>query len=244
MFAVVTSISPSHKNSDIQVHAMNSWLELGYHVYSFNCLSEAHSLSKKYAGVTFIPTHRTNEHQWGKPLVSINAMVDWAKDNSAIYDGIILVNSDILVDDSHNQLPRLIKKSEFGLEFFNRWNYTSDQTNAKVYSYGFDCFIIHKKFYSLIPQTNFCLGQCVFDYAIPYWFLKNDKLIFNEGFKIFLHKEHSNQYSPKDWEWMIYYFQFIENFHCTTIVKAPQIINNMIFSIIQEGIQAGKRFSL
>lgn len=223
---------------------MDSWLNLGYDVYSFNCPSEVSLLSPKYPSVKFIATHRTNEHIWKKPLVSINAFIDWAKDNTEKYDGIILTNSDILVDDKHNEIPRLIKKAEHGLEFFNRWNYVDDTSKAKAYGHGFDVFIINKKYYSLFPQSMFCMGSTWFDYAIPYWYLKNDKLIFNEGYSIFYHKEHQNQYSAKDWERMTIYFQFLESFHLETIRKSPQIINNMVLQFIQEGVKEGRRFSL
>ena len=75
-----TSISPKHANNDIQLVAVNSWLELGLKVYSFNNKKECEYLATLYPNVTFIETHRTLEHHYGKPYVSINAVLDWCKE--------------------------------------------------------------------------------------------------------------------------------------------------------------------
>ena len=39
-----TSISPKHTNNDIQLKAVNSWIELGIKVYSFNNKQECKDL--------------------------------------------------------------------------------------------------------------------------------------------------------------------------------------------------------
>lgn len=98
-----TSIAPSHINNDIQRIATESWIANGMKVYSFNFPAEVEKLAPLYPNVTFIPTLRTMEHHFGKPYVSINAVLDWCKDQKE--DRFCLINSDIeLSEDKEKPL--------------------------------------------------------------------------------------------------------------------------------------------
>ena len=89
----ITSIAPKHINNDIQLKAIQSWVELGMVVYSMNSKAEVEILSNIYPMVNFIVTDKTMELIYQKPYVSLTAIFDWCKTQSDNY--ICLINSDI-----------------------------------------------------------------------------------------------------------------------------------------------------
>ena len=153
-----TSISPKHTNNDIQLKAVNSWIELGIKVYSFNNKQECKDLQPLYPNVIFIETHRTLEHHYGKPYVSINAVLDWCKEQKEDY--FCLINSDIELKTDKETIGRIKAKMKDNIVLANRVNYDNDY-NGKQYLAGIDVFFLHRNYIGIYEQSQFCFGQCL-----------------------------------------------------------------------------------
>lgn len=228
----ITSIAPYHANEGIQLLAVSSWQNYGYKVYSLNHPSEISTLSEIYKDVTFIPTTRTQEKIFNKPYVCINAIFDFAKEINA---SICLINSDIELKTDIDTLKRIENKMERGLVMANRVNYDHGY-NGYQYTQGIDAFFIHKKFLNEYPQTSFCLGQCFFDYFIPYWAIGMGVETFFVKQDIIYHKNHAAQYSQDNWIRTGHHFMWLTNMYQFTnqIGKMSTFVYNYIYNASQK----------
>ncbi len=94
MFTVATSIAP--KGLELQRKAIASWLRLGFAVISFNNTAEVELLAPQFPEVRFVTVARDGRARAGKPLVYVQDMLAWFRENREIrYGGFI--NSDIVV---------------------------------------------------------------------------------------------------------------------------------------------------
>lgn len=227
----VTSIAPHHINEGIQLKSVNSWIEAGYKVYSFNHISEIEKLQEMYSDVNFIPTNRTQKEIFGKHYVCINAIFDWALENK---ENICLINSDIELKAEKNLMIRIEKKIETSIVMANRVNYDSDY-NGSQYHQGIDAFFISWKNLSFYPQTSFCLGNCHFDYFIPYWAIGMGVETFFVKQDIIYHKNHAAQYNQDNWVrtgqhlmWLLNLYQFTNQ-----VGKMSTFVYNYIYNASQ-----------
>ena len=206
-----TSIAPKHINEGIQLKAINSWLEAGYNVYSFNHPSEIPLLKDIYKGVIFIPTYKTQEKIFGKHYVSINGIFDYCIENG---HDLILFNSDIELRTDKETLTRIEAKMDNAIVMANRVNYENETQNSTVqYILGIDAFFIKHKYLQLYPQTAFCLGQCHFDYYIPYLAAINGiETIFVKQ-NVIYHKNHNAQYNHDNWVRTGNHFMWLTNMY-------------------------------
>jgi len=203
----ITSIAPNHVSD--QQKAIKSWLDAGIKVYSFNSHKEAELLFKDYKDVHFVETYRTLEHIYGKPVVSISAMIDWCK--MSFYDKFIFVNSDIEIDNDSKILTRISKELDKNLVLANRLEYSEknpkDKT-AKYYYDGIDVFCLNKIHLHVYNQSMFAMGQCFWDYWIPFTAQKSGfDVTLLRNHKAFYHKEHPLQYSTDNWHKTGRYFR-------------------------------------
>lgn len=226
-----TSISPKHSNEGIQLQAVNSWLEHG-EVYSFNHPSEIPQLKEVYSNVNFIPTYRTQKEIFGKHYVCINAIFDWAMENKK---SICLINSDIELRVDKETLQRIEAKMEKSIVMANRVNYDSGY-NGHQYQAGIDAFFINYKHLTIYPQTSFCLGQCHFDYFIPYWAIGMGIETFFVKQDIIYHKNHAAQYSQDNWIRTGHHFMWLTNMYQFTnqIGKMSTFVYNYIYNASQK----------
>lgn len=193
---IITSLSAGHSNKDNQHNAITSWQEYGK-CYSMNNANEISKLEQVYTGVKFVKTDRTLQQLIGKPLVSINAMIDFAKEKE---ENLLLINSDIVLAG----LPEL--KMD-GITIFSRYDYANSFEDAKMFVHGFDVFFLPHKFLSIFPPTIYGMGACFWDHSIPYRAIVNDIPVYwCKGEKVF-HKTHPTQYDYKEWEYMGEFFK-------------------------------------
>lgn len=227
-----TSISPKHVNENIQLKAVSSWIDSGYKVYSFNHHSEIESLKLVYPMVNFISTNRTQKEIFGKHYVCINAIFDFAIENGA---NICLINSDIELRTDKDTLKRIEAKMETSIVMANRVNYDNDY-NGHQYLHGIDAFFINYKFLSGYPQTSFCLGQCHFDYFIPYWAIGIGVETFFIKQDIIYHKNHAAQYSQDNWIRTGHHFMWLTNLYQYTnqVGKMSTFVFNYIYNASQK----------
>lgn len=191
----ITSIAPGHKNFENQFNAVKSWIEQGFHVISMNHADEIKKLQSQFMQVEFVETTRTNELIFGKPYVIVSAILDYLKTREE--SKFLLINSDIVIYDSWNIERELYRKADEGVVVLNRFNYETEFRTAKFYEGGFDAFLINKKFLDVFPQTVLCLGQCFWDYWLPYQCILHKIKIFTHHKAFIFHKEHDVQYSSK-----------------------------------------------
>lgn len=163
----ITSIAPKHFHNDIQQLCVNSWIEHGLKVFSFNNPTEAEQLKKLYPKVTFIETHRTMQHRLKKPYVQVNAALDWIKENN--HENILIINSDIMLNSAAEKLKQGFALTDKGIAFAHRIDYETEISQPKEkMMWGLDIFFLNKKHVDIFPQTLYCFGQTHWDYWFPY----------------------------------------------------------------------------
>jgi hypothetical protein len=186
----VTSLAPSHKNKDNQQRAIDSWKAKGFTVYSINSKEEIEKLDYD---INYIETNETCESLYGKPYVSINAFMTFIKE----YGDALIINSDIIID---GDIEGAIQKSRKGLLILNRFDYVEDISKAKIFTSGFDAFFVTKQLANIFPNTQLAMGQCHWDYLLPYWCTLKRIDIFSTRIPIIKHKVHELQYNKESWE--------------------------------------------
>lgn len=191
----ITSISPGHRNFDSQLKAIESWKKAGYEVVSLNSPEEIELL--KDFDVKFIPTYRHNKSLFGKPYVTVSAIIDYLKEVKSKHS--LIINSDIIIQDSQNITNELRNLSEDGIIIINRRDFDVDINQSTVYENGFDGFFINEKFLDTFPQTILCLGQCHWDYWLPYVSIENKVKVIRLKEPYLFHHAHPVQYSPQNW---------------------------------------------
>jgi hypothetical protein len=192
----ITSISPSHANFQSQFDAINSWIEAGYKVVSLNSKEEIEAL-KGFVEVDFVETSRTNEVLFKKPYVLISAIIDYAKELDE--ECVLIINSDVIIKDSGNQAEYLKSISKEGIVIINRYDFENDLSEGKKYEQGFDGFFINKKWLHIFPQSVLCMGQCFWDFWIPYQSILSKVPVFKIQEPYLYHRSHGAQYSTENW---------------------------------------------
>lgn len=196
-----TSIAPYHIVENAQQNAVKSWSD--YKVYSFNSPQEIKQLKPIYPDVNFIECV-TMEGFYGKQYASLQYILEWFKKSE--HQCITLINSDnILVN--HGKFKEVINKCYEGLVFFNRY----DMPRNERYEYGFDAFSFSREHAELIPNNLYSLGNCHFDYQIPYSFINANIPIYRTNTKVFEHVAHKQQYSNDKWLKTGRHFHWINN---------------------------------
>jgi hypothetical protein len=209
---IITSIAPKHAND--QKKAVESWLKLNLQVFSFNSQREIDQIEKDYKGVTFVETYRTMELSYGKPVVSISAMMDWCKLSN--YDKFMFINSDIEVENHHNSLSNINELLDKNMVLANRLDYgerNNRQNTMKYYYKGIDVFCMNKTHLQMYGQSMYAMGQCFWDYWIPFTALKNGVTVYLVKHRSFYHNEHPLQYSNDNWLKTGRYFRIDNSLH-------------------------------
>ncbi len=191
----ITSISPGHKNFDNQLKAVESWIKAGYKVVSLNAPEEI-ELLKDFKGVEFVSTNRHNKIMFGKPYVIASALIDYLIEKGEEYN--LILNSDIIIKGDSKKIQEL---SRDGVVIMSRRDFlTSIDQPGAMFTQGFDGFFINKKFLNIFPQTLLCLGQCFWDYWIPYCVAISGTKLYRYDEPYLFHKTHNAQYSHEQWE--------------------------------------------
>ena len=221
----LTSISPNHRNGDVQATAIQSWIDHGAAVISVN--GEGEDVAA-YPCVYHV-TGATSKGLMKAPYVFVSAFIDYAKEHDL--EHVVIINSDIVLKDPDGKMKEYLAASENGLVFANRHDHNGDFANPTRYEHGFDVFIIHRKFFDLIPCSMFCMGQTWWDYWIPYRFIRAGVPIQLVKEPIFLHQRHQVQYDQKEWERMTEHFIWMERYQSPR--RGPQQVTNEVYQMIK-----------
>lgn len=196
---IVTSLSPNHSNKYQQHLALQSWQPICSTIYSINCVDEISFLkTEKYEGIEFIQTDKTIEYFVGKPLISINEIINVA---NALNEDLLLINSDIIL----NGLPEL---KQDGITVLSRYNYKENIDDCSIFEAGFDAAYIPKQFLNIFPPSIYGLGVSHWDYWIPYHAMIKNIPVYCPEEKFAFHKIHPTQYDYKQWEFIGDYFRW------------------------------------
>lgn len=149
----------------IQHKAVESWQDAGFDIVSINCKEEIDILRREFTDVDFIQASRDAREFHKKPLVYFDDVICALTKFETTMVGII--NSDIVL-----RSPDLSEKLENYIEgrcfFCNRINvHEINETDGKVYGFGFDLFIFDPSLLKRIPASSFCLGMPWWDYWLP-----------------------------------------------------------------------------
>jgi len=190
-----SSLSPNHLNNGLQYDCTKSWSEYGK-VYCLQSHDEVVDMKDKYPHIHFVPTHRIMEKLINKKLISINAIIDLAKEKK---QDLFIVNSDILL----NGMPLMSKDA---ISVFQRQDYHVTPGDGTIFNDGFDCFYIPYKFLNIYPPAIYAMGACWWDYWIPYRAIREQILLkLYQGYAH--HKKHNLQWNQREW---LFYAQFFK----------------------------------
>lgn len=194
---IITSLSAGHSNKDNQHNAIKSWEGYGER-YSMNSENEIIQLEPLFNDVRFVKTDRTVQQLIGKPLVSINAMIDFANKKEK---DLLLINSDIVLMG----LPEL---RQDGITIFSRYDYADTFEAAKMFVYGFDVFHIPYRFLNSFPPSIYSLGCAWWDLSLPYRCILNNIPVYYPEGRYAYHKLHPTQYNTDEWNYIAEYFKW------------------------------------
>jgi len=195
---IVTSLAPGHRNAEVQHETLKSWQKFNCEIYSMNSPAEIDVLEEKYNGLWFTETHRTIQNLVAKPMVSINAMIDFAIDQD---EDLLLVNSDIIL----NSLPEF---KDDGITIFSRYDFTESFEDAKYFPWGYDVFYIPKQFLKIFPPSIFSMGVSHWDHWLPLTAIRSDVPVYYPKGRYAYHKWHETQYRNSEWEFIGSYFKW------------------------------------
>jgi hypothetical protein len=148
--------------------------------------------------ILFMQTEKTLQAVLKKPLVNINAMLDFA---IAKNEDLLLINSDIII----SKLPEF---NSDGVTMFSRYDYLHDQNESKKFENGFDAFFIPKHFLKVFPPSMYCLGAAWHDYAMPLNCIQRKIPLYYPDSPLLFHKWHETRYSFEEWTRVGKYFKW------------------------------------
>jgi len=169
---LVTSIAPG--NLENQKKAVQSWLDLGFSVFSLNTEQEINQLSSIYEEINFHQVNRDAKDDCGKPVVYIEDILDFLKFSNVDICGII--NSDIQLRCSEDILKFMLDNSQNAMVVACRIDIDEvDSKTGIMYWGGYDLFLFNKNIIEYLPyqKAKFCLGQPWWDYWLPLICLQN-----------------------------------------------------------------------
>ena len=169
--------------------ALNTWRTFRHKIISFNCKSEIEILKSSFPNVEFIEVKKTGQKLYGKHYVFINDLVDYAKEQECL-----LINSDILINNIFPK-PNPNECIVLNRRDIKDYNYH----NATLLQSGYDAFYLTPDTAKLLPETQLVLGQCHWDYWLPYMMAKNRVKLITYRKPLIYHEVHPVQYDKVSW---------------------------------------------
>ena len=191
----ITSLSPAQESAPVTRSCIASWRNAGLQVCAFNHPAEIAELSKLY-DVEFVPVAETTESVFGRRLVPIKAMLEWAAEHDA---PALLINSDIQLRMADWEVKRLRWLSDGGLCYFVRYNHNGDVARAHREPYGIDAFLFHGRDAARFPDSFLSMGQPFWDYWIPHVYLSRNLPLYRVDFPVAFHRSHQFKWSWANW---------------------------------------------
>jgi FkbM family methyltransferase len=191
----LTSLSPAQHNVALTQACIKSWRDAGLQVRVFNHPGEIPELAKLY-DLDFVPVAETTAPIFGKHLIPIKTMLDWAAKSDA---PALLINSDIDLRMAAWELKRARWISDGGLCYFIRHNRNGDTARAQPEPYSIDAILLHGRDAALFPDSFLSMGQPFWDYWLPHTFAAHGRPIHAVEFPAALHLGHKQHWSRESW---------------------------------------------
>ena len=210
---------------------INSWINSGHEVVSFNEIDEIQILKQIYTNINFIPSTRTTREINGRPLIYISDAFSAVKyfDSSRI----AICNADVFITMQSEQLKALTQAKD--ITFSNRININNiDDTTGTLFG-GIDYFNMSLDFVNKLPEVVFAIGLPWWDYWLPSFAICNGykihKLVDSNSNPILLHKIHKDVWNEADF--CILGEHFFENLYSSN----PKALNNLSLQIAYTNYQ-------
>lgn len=191
----LTSLSPAEHSIDAQRNALRTWSEAGLHVWSFNHPSEIPAMASRYE-VQFVPVERTAAYVFGRHLIPISRMLEWAADHART---VMIINADIELRLEPWELKRLRWLSQGGLCYFIRYNHDGRIDRALPEAFGIDAFLFAGEDAKLFAESFLSMGQPYWDYWLPHVFLSAGRRLLSVEFPAAFHRRHALSWSWENW---------------------------------------------
>lgn len=151
----------------------------------------------QYDHIEWVDLQETFHLKYGKHYAPINEVLRFSQEHED--DLICICNSDIILNIEREEIKKIEKLMQESIIVLNRVDYKNNFEDGVFYLGGMDVFFIHKKFMKIYPDSQFVLGQCHWDYWVPYRAIKSDIKVTFLNNRFAYHKEHALQYNNKSW---------------------------------------------
>jgi hypothetical protein len=224
---LITSIAPNHKNRDIQQHCINSWVECGFKPISVNHESEK-GIEKEYKNIEFFFTQNTKHNVYGKHYPPLESIASYGIIHTNIENSIVFItNSDIEVNINKEQLGAIKQLATKDLICLHRVDYDTEKDTGKMYMDGIDGFFVNRGMLKQFIQNDFVLGQCHWDFYIPYKIATVYRRVVFLKNRFLFHKKHPLQYDANSWKLTSEIFAKQENL--SKFKDKPQHLSSYVY---------------
>ncbi len=191
-FVAVTSLAP--RECPRQTAALDSWIDFGLTVHAVNTAAEIETLRPLYPQVDHWHPCEDQAEGLSKRTAKIKSLANIAIELDRT---ILLINSDCETYGSPSVLvDRLADRT---LIMGIRHNYSDTWREAEREVWGLDAFVITPEMAASLPSLAFGIGIPVWDYWIPFHFLRDGYEIMIPEERWLFHKSHPLGWSQDDW---------------------------------------------
>lgn len=161
---LVTSVAPHYVEN--QQRAIDSWLSAGFSVTSLNAEAEIDACRRLFPSLHFHSVARDASAECGRPLVYLDDVFAYLKDNGSSVTG--LINSDIHLRADKAVIRHVIEQARGSFLMACRSDVeTLESRYGEIFKHGIDVFLFDKMIVDWVPSSKFCLGQPWWDYWLP-----------------------------------------------------------------------------
>lgn len=160
---IIIATSIASFDFENQKNAIETWIEAGLDVISFNCTEEYEAVKNYFPNIRFNIVNRNGRHRFGKPYVFFDDIMEYFTNCS--YEVCGIVNSDIYLFEFDKE--RIYFEALNSMVFGSRMEITSqNKLNGYVCYGGYDFFFFGREIASLYPKSDLCIGLPVWDHWI------------------------------------------------------------------------------
>lgn len=229
---IITSIAPKPLGKDLenQQLAIKGWRSHGFKVISLNSTDEVNALQPLYPHVIFHPVTRHAAAEVGKPLVYLEDIFDFLK-NELPSNGIYgIINADIHLKLDFDYQTLIEKEAKQSLVISSRVEVKdANETTGQIYTRGFDAFFFDAHLLDKIPKSDYCLGMPWWDFWLPLVAQQQNISVKYLAGPIAYHVQHKNNYSDRLWE--KYGLKFTQIFQPDRLAALQQIQQNSLLEL-------------
>lgn len=228
---LATTIAPFEIEK--QQRAIQSWIDLGFHVVSLNTQDEITILAEHFPMISFYQSEKTAKEICGKPLQFFDNFLQYFKQTGTTICAI--VNSDIVLRANSNFQSFISDNIQDSLLFGSRLDVIDAESDHGImYKNGYDFFFFDQSLISCYPESDYALGAPWWDYWAVFCPLNAGHNVKQILSPIAIHVHHPMNYNMK--LWFQYGDTFVEFVRHNSTLYAKEIS-----TIIQEAEQVGSQ---